>query len=163
MTREKVLGYAEFGAYQHRDNGGKMNISAYTSVNKPLTIDGGHDETTKIAGRRYKIVEEEKAELNGSKFYEKEVWNVQEGDEKETKGPTKGAAKEYDLPEFDDEEEEGEEEEEKGPYSKGEAFLKNMVDNILADIRQQKMVNLGMIIIAVTSFVLSIIVAMKVL
>lgn len=75
---EKVLGYAKFGAFMHRNNGGKMNISAYTAVNKPLQVDAA-DETTRIAERTYKIVEEETPELNGNKFYEKNVWNEQTG------------------------------------------------------------------------------------
>lgn len=156
MAKEEVLGYADFGAYMHRDNGGKMKVAAYTSVNKPLKIDGNHDETTKIASRRYKIVEEERAELNGAKFYEKDVWNVQEGGESPVKGNNKYSEKEYD------------EEPPQAQQSSGHdkfSVLKNFVDNIAADVREHKSMiiplMIGTAIVAVGGLVIAVMVALR--
>jgi hypothetical protein len=147
---EKVLGYAEFGAHMHRDNGGKMKIVASTSVNKPLSIDGGHDETSKIAFRRYKIVEEEKAQLNGSTFYEKEVWNEQEGGEKASKTSSR---KEEDVDE--PETVEGSEGSRGGPS--GLAVLKNFVDNLAADVRQHTVLILAVGMVAIAALAIAVV------
>lgn len=134
MANEKVLGYADFGAYMHRNEGGTMKIAAYTSVNKPLSVEA-HDETTKIAQRRYKIVEEERAELDGNKFYQKDVWNVQEETGKDIKPTVQNNNKyvptgEHSCPAPIN-----------TPMANGEltplAVLKNFVDNIAADNRMQ--------------------------
>lgn len=113
------VGFAEVGAYLHRDNGGKASIKAYTSVNKPHTVDA-HEETTRIAAKRYEIHEVELPKLNGEKFYEKDFWNEQHnvgGETHETQDntPTEG-----------NEDPEKEEKGDVGPHQ----FLKNMIDNI---------------------------------
>lgn len=123
--KEEVLGYAEFGAYMHRDNGGKARIAAYTSVNKPLSVEA-HDETTKIASRRYKIIEEERAELNGNTFYTKDVWNEQEG----SSGTPMSGSNYTEAPNTT-----------QTPNANADGLtplqvLKNFVDNIAADVRQ---------------------------
>jgi hypothetical protein len=82
----KTIGSAEIGACLHIDNGGKASIASYTSVNKPLKVEM-HDKTEKIAHKRFRMVEEEVAEIDGDKFYNKHIWNVQEnvnGDVRET-------------------------------------------------------------------------------
>lgn len=122
---EKVLGYAKFGAFMHRDNGGKMKISAYTAVNKPLSVDVA-DETTRIAERTYKIVEEERPELNGNKFYEKEVWNEQSGSSDSTQYKNTTDAPQGNTPGN-----------ENGSELTPLKVLKNFVDNIAADNRTQ--------------------------
>jgi hypothetical protein len=142
--QEKVLGYAKFGAFMHRDNGGKMKISAYTAVNKPLTVDGA-DETTRIAERTYKIVEEERPELNGNKFYEKEVWNEQSGsgDVTQTKNTTNV-------------------DEGNTPNNNGDGLsplkvLKNFVDNIAADNRTQWIVICACIVLGAAAIAIALI------
>lgn len=126
-SKEKVLGFAKFGAFMHRDNGGRMKIAAYSSVNKDLAIEGDHDETTKIASRTYKIVEEENAVLNGNKFYSKDVWNEQSG--------------EGDVKSYTDPERYADIAPPTAPNKEGLTplqVLKNFVDNLAADFRQDR-------------------------
>lgn len=144
FRKNETLGYAEFGAYLHRDNGGKASIKAYTSTNKPHQVDS-HDETTRIAGRRYKIVEEELRELNGNKFYEKNIDNIQE-ELNNFKGQT-SSSKPYN--DYDDEEEEKENKNrdpESGLTHKT-ATLKNMIDNVMADNRFQWIAIVGLAVV----------------
>lgn len=142
----KVLGYARFGAYMHRNNGGKMNISAYTAVNKPLAIDPA-DETVRIAERTYKIVEEENSVLDGSKFYSKDVWNEQSGD-----GDTYSNTSSHPAGN-------GNNEEQKEPTDGLSPLkvLKNFVDNIAADNRTQWWVIVVIAIIAATAIAVAIV------
>lgn len=123
---EKVLGVAHFGAYLHRDNGGKARIAAYTAVNKPLAVEA-HDETTKIAERTYKIVEDERPELNGSTFYTKDIWNEQTGGDGDSRNSVTKSPYGQDPTEKS-----GAEGTEIPPWGK---VLKNFVDNIAADVR----------------------------
>ena len=137
----KVLGYAKFGAFMHRDNGGKMKISAYSSVNKPLTIDSA-DETTRVAERTYKIVEEERPELNGSKFYEKTVWNEQTGT-----GDVQGT-RPSGSNDVDSDPENNENNKELTPLR----VLKNFVDNLAEDVRSDRgFARWGLILVAVVA------------
>lgn len=148
----EVLGYCEFGAYLHRDNGGKAKVAAYTSVNKPLSVEA-HDETTKIASRRYKIIEEERAELDGNKFYSKDIWNEQEGSGKTTTEPSSQRT------EYSDPEDKQEQKQNGSPLSKEGHFLKNMVDNLWADMRQLRgtalMLSIGALVVAVAAIVIA--------
>ena len=142
---EKVLGYAKFGAFMHRDNGGKMKISAYTAVNKPLSVDVA-DETTKIAERTYKIVEEEHPELNGNKFYEKTVWNEQtgSGDVTQSKNTTDAPGSNH---------ENNNDDSGLSPLK----VLKNFVDNIAADNRTQWIVIAACIILGAAAITIALI------
>ena len=142
----KVLGYARFGAYMHRNNGGKMNISAYTAVNKPLAIDPA-DETVRIAERTYKIVEEENPVLDGNKFYSKDVWNEQSGDGDVYSNTTSQPAGN------------GNNEEQKEPADGLSPLkvLKNFVDNIAADNRTQWWMIVTVAIIAAAAIAIAII------
>jgi hypothetical protein len=79
------IGFAEFGAFLHRNDGGKVNISAYTSVNEPLKVLASAD-TQRIAHRRFNIFEEEVAALDGRRFYSKDVWTDQEEASKPSSG-----------------------------------------------------------------------------
>ena len=147
-NREEVLGYAKFGAFMHRDNGGKMKVSAYTSVNKPLIIDSA-DETTRIAERTYKIVEEERPELNGNKFYEKEVWNEQSGSG-DVAGPTGHGSS---TPG---------ENSENGDGLSPLKVLKNFVDNLAADVRADRgFARWGLLLIGLVSVAALVIAVLK--
>ena len=148
MAKEKVLGTADFGAFMHRDDGGRMKIAAYTSVNKPLSVEA-HDETVKIASRRYKIVEEEKAELNGNKFYEKDVWNIQEGGSEKPSGEK--------VSEHFRDVDEVAPEPKAYPEQHSTATLKNMIDNILADNRVKNILLFIVLAIAVTALLLNLV------
>ena len=120
----KVIGSAEIGAYMHRNNGGKVNISSYTSVNKKLTTDTA-DETTRIAHKRFEIIEKEVPELDGNKFYSKDIWNEQTDMGGQTGTyPGRNNNSSYEQPE-----------EAKQGLSPLQV-LKNFVDNIAADVRQ---------------------------
>lgn len=137
----KVLGYAKFGAFMHRDNGGKMKVSAYTSVNKPLTVDSA-DETTRIAERTYKIVEEERPVLNGNKFYEKEVWNEQSG-HGDVQGTKPAGTNEVGGDPSVSEGKDG-----LSPLK----VLKNFVDNLAEDVRSDRgFARWGLVIVAVVA------------
>jgi hypothetical protein len=140
---EKILGYAKFGAFMHRDNGGKMKISAYTAVNKPLAVDVA-DETTRIAERTYKIVEEERPELNGNKFYEKEVWNEQSGSGDATQTKNVTDAPEGNTPN-------------NGDGLSPLKVLKNFVDNIAADNRTQWIVICACIVLGAAAIAIALI------
>lgn len=151
-TNEEILGYAEFGAYLHRDNGGKARIAAYTSVNKPLSVEA-HDETTKIAARRYKIIEEERAELQDNKFYTKDIWNEQEGS-----GNPQSASysNSQDAPNNNVNTGNGT----TGTNTDGLTplqVLKNFVDNIAADVRQHNWMLLAIGIVAAVGLVVALI------
>lgn len=127
---KKVIGSAEFGAFMHRNNGGKVNISAYTAVNKPLKVDAA-DETECIARRKYSIVEDERPELEGNKFYSKSVWNEQtESGKKDYSDKTPVGNREY----YDNEQEEKPDNKELTPLQ----VLKNFVDKIQDQIIQMK-------------------------
>ena len=143
---EEILGYAEFGAYMHRDNGGKARIAAYTSVNKPLSVEA-HNETTKIASKRYKIIEEERAELNGNTFYSKDIWNEQEG----SSGTPASRSSHNDVPTNTG----------NGTTPNADGLtplqvLKNFVDNIAADVRQHTWLLVAIGCIAAAALVLAI-------
>jgi hypothetical protein len=144
----KVLGYARFGAYMHRNNGGKMNISAYTAVNKPLAIDAA-DETVRIAERTYKIIEEERPELDGSKFYSKDVWNEQSGDGDTYSNTSSSPAGNNGYG--------NEESKEPADGLSPLKVLKNFVDNIAADNRTQWWVIVVVAIIAATAIAVAIV------
>ena len=135
---KEVVGYAKFGAYLHRDNGGKARIAAYTSVNQPLRVEA-HDETTRIAERTYKIVEEENAKLDGSTFYTKDVWNEQSGTAGETLEDgvsLPGATPNEGIP---------------GENLSPLQVLKNFVDNIAADNRLQWIAIVGIAVVLVAA------------
>ena len=142
----KVLGYARFGAYMHRNNGGKMNISAYTAVNKPLAVDTA-DETVRIAERTYKIVEEERPELDGSKFYSKDVWNEQSGEGDTYSNATHQPNGDSNV----------NEEKEPSDGLSPLKILKNFVDNIAADNRTQWWMIVTVAIIAAAAIAIAII------
>jgi len=149
-TGNKVLGYAKFGAYMHRNNGGKMNISAYTAVNKPLAIDPA-DETVRIAERTYKIVEEENPVLDGNKFYSKDVWNEQSGEGDTYTGTQRSpAGEDYNT------NGNGEQKEPSDGLSPLKV-LKNFVDNIAADNRTQWWVIVAVAIIAAVAVAVALI------
>lgn len=134
VVNGKVLGYADFGAFMHRDDGGKMKVAAYTSVNKPLNIEA-HDETQRIAQRRYKIVEQERAELDGNKFYQKDVWNEQEDAGKRdtaANNPTDGF---HDVNDFAQTTKPSSP---AGDSPSALQVLKNFVDNLAADFRTDR-------------------------
>lgn len=123
--KRKLLGYTEFATIAQRNNDGKVKISALNSVNKPIKH-GIADDTRLVAKTRVEVTECEDNSIDGDQMYSKVICVKQKdgtGDIEED-----GSEKEYDNPDAKD------------AFTKGERFLKNMVDNILADNRNQWMV-----------------------
>ena len=152
--KNKVIGYTEVATHLHRDNGGKVCIKSKTSVNKPLHADTGHADTQKVSHIRVKVMEEEVPELNGDKFYQKDLISIQES---VMNADTKNESKKLYANDFlnDDDDEDEEQPNSNSPISKEGHFLKNMIDNIWSDIRQMRDHNVLLIVGIICSLVLS--------
>lgn len=130
----KLLGYTEFATIAQRDNDGKVKIKAFNSVNKPIKH-GLASDTRLIAKTRVEVNEIEDKNIDGDCMYSKSICVKQKdnsGDNLEESNET-----EYNEHAFS-----------KDVFTKGEKFLKNMVDNILADNRTTKLCLVAIAIIA---------------
>jgi hypothetical protein len=71
--KREVIGFAEFGAYEKRNNGsGEVEYEAVSSVNKKLKIEPS-DEVRQIVKKRFEITEVEEKDIDGDTFYKKNV------------------------------------------------------------------------------------------
>ena len=154
QRRSEKIGYAEFGAFLHRNDGGKINVSAYTSVNEKLKVDAAGD-TAKIAHRRFNIYEEEVPELHGNKFYSKDVWTDQTEASSPNVGQWSGSTTPY-APAPAAQPSAGPATPGIAPDPSPLAVLKNFVDNIAADVRNHGWMILGITVIAVAGFVIAV-------
>jgi len=151
--KNKVIGYTEVATHLHRDNGRKVCIKSKTSVNKPLHADTGHADTQKVSHIRVKVMEEEVPELNGDKFYQKDLVSIQES--VMNAEPKNESKKVYANDYLNDSDDEDEEQPTKTKGLTALQVLKNFVDNIAMDIRQMRDHNVLLIVGIICSLVLS--------
>ena len=148
--KNKVIGYTEVATHLHRDNGGKVCIKSKTSVNKPLHADTGHADTQKVSHIRVKVMEEEVPELNGDKFYQKDLVSIQES---VMNAEPKNESKKVYANDFLNEDED-EDQPTKTKDLTGLQVLKNFVDNLAMDIRQIRDHNVVMWVMIACALVL---------
>jgi len=123
-ANEESKGYAEVGSYMYRNNGtGKVSVKMHTSVNKPLALDEA-DEVLRIKKIRVETRVVEDKGLADGVAYQKDVESIQTTDT-ETQGTTGSSTAANEEPTTPS-----------GPS--GLQVLKNMVDNIAADLRDHK-------------------------
>jgi len=101
MANGKLIGSAEFGVFEKRNNGtGEVEYEAISTVNKGLKINPS-DEVRTIARKRIEVREVENQDLDGDTFYKKNVKTKQlEGDSDSGSNSHKGSYR--DEPESND-------------------------------------------------------------
>jgi len=149
---EELKGYAEIGSYMYRNNGtGKVSVKMHTSVNKPLELDSA-DEILKIKKIRVETHVIEDKNLSDGIAYQKDVETIQKTDNGAPMNET-----------FDgtDSMPGGNGSGNNSGEPSGLQVLKNFVDNIAADVRDNKNLQTVLFlligVIAVSALILSIV------
>lgn len=124
-AKRKLIGTFEFAGIAQTNDDGKVIVKGLKSVNKPIKH-GIAKNTDLICHKRIEINEVEDNSVDGDTIYSKKICLKQ----KDLEGKPQSYREDSD--EIDDEAEP------KDVFTKGEKFLKNMVDNLWADARQSR-------------------------